>query len=75
MDEPFDVISMDVWHLGTTKKNNAMTRNQKATLTCLCNLTGFASLAFVRQINSDTMGRLAFSHFLIPNGLPKLVII
>ena len=75
MDEPFDIISMDVWHPGTTFKNTTTTRNQKGILTCLCNLTGFASLAFVPQLNSDMMARLAFSHFFVPNGLPKLVII
>ena len=75
MDEPFDIISMDVWHPGSTLKNTATTRNQKGILTCLCNLTGFASLAFVPQLNSDMMARLAFSHFFVPNGLPKLVII
>jgi hypothetical protein len=52
-----------------------MTQNQKVALTCLDNLTGFVSLAFVPQINSVTMARLAFSHFFVPNGLPKLVII
>ena len=75
MDEPFDVISMDMWHPGTTLHNAATTKNQKATLTSLCNLAGFASLAFASQIDSDMMARLAFSHFFIPNGLPKLVII
>jgi hypothetical protein len=75
IDEPFDIISMDVWHLGTrTKLTTMTTHNQKAALTCLDKLTGFASLVFVPQINSATMARLAFSHFLVPNGLPKLVI-
>jgi hypothetical protein len=32
-------------------------------------------LAFVPQINSDMMARLVFSHFYVPNILPKLVII
>jgi hypothetical protein len=75
MDEPFDVISMDIWHPGKTKMNTTTTRNQRAALTCLCNLTGFANVAFVPHINSDTMARLAFSHCFVPNGLPKLVII
>ena len=44
-------------------------------LTSLCNLTGFASLAFVPQIDSDTMASLAFSLSFVPNSLPKLVII
>ena len=71
----FDVISMDVWHPGMTKKNTVTTRNQKVALTSLCNLTGFASLTFASQIDSDMMARLALSHFFVPNGLPKLVII
>ena len=65
MDEPFDVISMDAWHPASTKTNaNATTtRNQKAILTCLDNLTGFANLAFASQVSSDMIARLAFSHF------------
>ena len=53
MDEPFDVISMDVWYPGTTKTNTPTTKNQKETLTCSGNRTGFASLAFASQIDSD----------------------
>ena len=79
MDETFDATSMDAWCPGQTKdQTNTHTtnkKNQKATLTCLCNLTSFASLAFVSQIDSDAMARLAFSHFFVPNGLPKMVII
>jgi hypothetical protein len=74
-DEPFDIISMDVWFPGTTTPTTDGGRFQKAILTCLCNMTGFASLAFVSQINSNMMARLAFSHFFVPNGLPKLVLI
>jgi hypothetical protein len=66
---------MDVWYPGTTKTNTDTTKNQKAALTCLCNLTGVASLAFASQVDSDMMARLAFSHSFTPNGLPKLVII
>jgi hypothetical protein len=76
MDEPFDVMSMDMWHPGTTLTTTTTTRNQKAILTMsLCNLTGFVGLAFVLSICSCTMTRLAFSHFFVPNGLPKLVIV
>jgi hypothetical protein len=86
-DEPFDIISIDVWYPGTSTPTNrnghpskttpksAEDQTQKAILTCLCNMTGFASLAFVSQINSIMMARLAFSHFFVTNGLPKLVLI
>jgi hypothetical protein len=66
---------MDVWYPGTTKTNTDTTKNQKAALTCLCNLTGVASLAFASQVDSNMMARLAFSHSFTPNGLQKLVII
>ena len=75
MDEPFDTISMDVWHPGRTKTDQRSAKYQKAVLTSVCNLTGFASIAFIPQIDSDTMARLTFSHFFVPNGLPKLVVI
>jgi hypothetical protein len=41
----------------------------------LDNLTGFANLAFSSQVTSEMIARLAFSHFFIPNGLPKLVLV
>ncbi len=75
MDEPFDVISMDIWYPGTTQTNTTTTTNQKAILTSLDNLTGFANLAFSSQVTSEMIARLAFSHFFVPNGLPKLVIV
>jgi hypothetical protein len=75
MDEPFDVMSMDMWCPGTTKTNTTTTKNQNAILTCLDNLTGFANLAFSSQASSEMITRLAFSHFFVPNGLPKLVIV
>jgi hypothetical protein len=75
MDEPFDVINMDVWCPGTTLTTTMTTRNQKAILTSLCHLTGFASLAFVLLMTLDAMAGFAFSHFFAPNGLPKLVIL
>jgi hypothetical protein len=73
-DEPFDIISMDLWHPGKTARNPD-TKYQKAILTSLCNMTGFASMAFVQEITSDLIARLAFSHCFVPNGLPKLIII
>jgi hypothetical protein len=75
MDKPFDIMSMDVWHPGKMQTSATTMKNQKATLTSLCNLTGFASVAFAPQIDSDMMAQLAFSCFFVPSGLPKLVIV
>jgi hypothetical protein len=63
MDEPFNLTSMDTWHPGTTKTNTTTTKNQKAILTCLDDLTGFANLAFSSRASSEMIARLAFSHF------------
>jgi hypothetical protein len=38
-------------------------------------MTGFASLAFLSELTSDLIARLAFSHIFVPNGLPKLILI
>jgi hypothetical protein len=74
-DKPFNIISMDIWHPGMMTSMSKGNRFQKAILTCLCNMTGFASLAFVSHIDSNMMARSAFSHFFIANGLPRLVLI
>jgi hypothetical protein len=75
IEEPFDVISMDIWYPGSTKTTTTTTKNQKAILTSLDNLTGFANMAFSSQVTSEMVAHLAFSHFFVPNGLPKLAIV
>jgi hypothetical protein len=78
VDEPFDIISVDVWHPGKTTtdtKRFGTERNQKAILTSTCNLTGFASMAFISVLEAEIAARLVFSHFFIPNGLPKVIVI
>jgi hypothetical protein len=77
MDEPFDVISMDIWYPGSMKTTTTTTKNQKAFLTSTSsdNLTGFATIAFCSQVSSEMIASLAFAHFFVPNGLPKLVIV
>jgi hypothetical protein len=40
-----------------------------------CNLTGFASLAFISVLKAEIAARLVFSHFFIPNELPKVIVI
>jgi hypothetical protein len=72
-DEPFDILCMDVWHPGKTHQKTDTF--QRAVLTCLCNLTGFVSLAFLTRIDSELVTHIAFSHFFCPNGLPKMVIL
>ena len=72
-DEPFDVITLDVWHPGraaTVKKGNG-----SHAVTCIDAMTGFATAAFVEALDSETMTRVAFTAFFITHGLPKLVII
>ena len=72
-DEPFDVITMDVWHQGKA----AATRKGNGThvVTCLDTMTGFAAATFVESLDSETMTRAAFTAFFITHGLPRLVII
>jgi hypothetical protein len=75
-DAPFDVIAMDIWSPGKTKDQQIKSdRSQKAVLDAVCTLTGFAAIAFLSEVNSETVARLAFSQFFVPHGLPKLVMI
>jgi hypothetical protein len=58
VDEPFDIISIDVWHPGKTTtdtKKLSGDRYQKAILTSTCNLTGFASLAFISTLEAEVV--------------------
>jgi hypothetical protein len=73
-ENPFDVISMDVWQPGRTGKQE-IKKDKGGVLTSLCTLTGFASIAFLQTINSDIVTRLAFSHMFVPNSLAKLIVI
>jgi hypothetical protein len=78
VDEPFDIISIDVWHPRKTTTDNkrlGMERHQKVIITSTCNLTGFKSLAFISHLEAEVAARLVFSHFFIPNGLPKVIVI
>jgi hypothetical protein len=78
VDEPFDIISIDVWHPGKTTTDTqrlGSNRQQKAILASTCNLTGFASLAFISNLEAEMAARLVFSHFFILNVLPKVIVI
>ena len=75
-EAPFDIIAMDIWSPGKTKDQQVKNdRSQKAVLDAVCTMTGFAAIAFLSEVNSETVARLAFSHFFVPHGLPKLVMI
>jgi hypothetical protein len=80
MDEPFDIISMDVWHPGRTHKDNSiqkmdLTRNQQMVLTSPCNTTGHTSTGTLEHINSNTITRSAFANIFVPIGFPKLILV
>ena len=72
-DEPFDVITMDIWHPGKA----ASTRKGQGShvVTCLDAMTGFAAATFVESLDAETITRAAFTAFFITHGLPRLVII
>jgi hypothetical protein len=75
-EAPFDIIAMDIWSPGKTKDQQIQSgKSQKAVLDAVCTLTGFAAIAFLSEVNSETVARLSFSHFFVPHGLPKLVMI
>ena len=76
--EPFDIIAIDFWIPGITtakRLNKEDHLPKKAALTSLCNLTGFASVAYVGALETSTVADIIFGQFLIPNGLPKMILI
>jgi hypothetical protein len=56
-DEPFDIISIDIWVPGATKAKGAFVEDKamirQAALTSLCNLTGFATVGFLDSLEED----------------------
>ena len=72
-DEPFDVITLDVWHPG---KAAAIKKGGGShVVTCIEAMTGFATATFVDSLDSETMTKAAFTAFFITHGLPRLVVI
>ena len=78
VDEPFDIIAIDIWVPGVTSARGSLPEDQstikKAMLTSLCNLTSFATVGFLDSLDSDTVTQVILSQVMIPNGLPKLVL-
>lgn len=70
-DTPFDVIALDVWSPGDVTDRFG---NVKA-LTSMDTMTGFASVAVLRDAKAETVARTAFASFFVPNGLPKLILV
>ena len=78
VDEPFDIIGIDIWFPGKTTTDIKQVKNLKehrAVLNCMDTLTGFISSAFMSWVDSESAAKLAFSHFFIPNGIPKLILL
>jgi hypothetical protein len=70
-DQPFDVITMDIWEPGYV----AGKHSERKLLTHLDNMSGFADIAVLGEVTSESVARTAFTSFFVPNGLPRLVII
>ena len=74
---------MDVWFPGRKGKDRTnshvhqvktavkKTVENIAVVTYLCNLTGFATIAFIHSIDSESMARIAFSQFFTIRGMLK----
>ena len=80
--EPFEICGMDIWFPGKSKAvmRNASpvlkkTLSNKAVITYLCNTTGFATVAFISNVDSQNMARIAFSQFFTIRGMPRLILI
>ena len=70
-DTPFDVIALDVWSPGDVMDKHGNVKG----LTSLDTMTGFASVAVIKDTSSETVARTVFASFFVPNGLPKLILL
>src|SRR5210317_831761 len=80
--EPFKVCGMNIWFPGKSKAfmRSASpvlkkTISNKAVITYLCNMTGFATVAFISNVDSQNMARISFSQFFTIRGMPRLILI
>ena len=78
VDEPFDIIAIDIWIPGVTEPKESLPSEEppirQAVLTSVCNLTSFATVGSLENMDSETVTRVLLSQIIIPNGLPKLVL-
>ena len=79
VDEPFDIIAIDIWIPGITLSKGAYVEDKsnvrQAMLTSLCNLTAFATVGFLPSLEGEVVTQVVMSQVIMPNGLPKLVLI
>ena len=78
-DEPFDIIAVDMWIPGVTLSKGSYVPDRSnvrnATLTSLCNLTAFATVAHLASMEGDVIAQVLMSQIVMPNGLPKLILL
>jgi hypothetical protein len=72
-DEPFDVITLDVWRPGKAAAIKKGGGSHVAT--CIDAMAGFATVTFVDSLDSETITKSAFTAFFITHALPRLVVI
>ena len=76
---PFDIIAIDIWIPGITLLKGAYIEDKsnvrQAMLTSLCNLTAFATVGFLPSLEGEVVTQVVMSQVIMPNGLPKLVLI
>lgn len=71
-DVPFDVVFLDVWSPGDIAGKHGACK----ILTCIEAMSGFAGAApLSKEATSKDIAMAAFMHFLIPHGLPRLVVV
>ena len=62
VDEPFDIIAIDIWIPGTTLAKNALLPDRSeiktASLTSACNLTAFATVAYLPAMEGDVIAQV-----------------
>jgi hypothetical protein len=48
---------------------------QQAAVTSLCNMTAFVTAGFLQHPDSKTVAEVIFTQVLLPNGIPKMVLL
>jgi hypothetical protein len=79
-DEPFDIICPDIYVPGRTGlkghyKSMSILDVQQAAVTSLCNMTAFVTAGFLQHPDSKTVAEVIFTQVLLPNGIPKMVLL
>lgn len=73
-DQPFDVVTMDIWEPGYVIEKSKKVTGRKL-VTHLDNMTGFAAIALIGDATSIEVSKAVFMNFFVPNGLPRMVMI